>query len=370
MLDGTIPSGCQSCQEMEQHGKVSGRQKQLLKIGVTVDSFEKTFLSSPWLHTFQQSQINDGDTDQIPQDWQIDLGNYCNSGCLFCSPWFSSKLAAEHKKLGLISQMPPPAWCDDPQLLDKFINALRQSHNLAYLHFIGGETVITPAFKTILKSLVHSGLADQATIGFTTNLTVWDQEIVDLLREFRSINLGMSVECLNPLNDYVRYGSEISTVISLIDRWIEVARQHQWLIQLRITPTVLSIWYLHTIYQFAIENGLAVESCDFIQEPAFMRPSVLPRDMRQQAIDRLQTWIQQQQPTDTATVINIRNPNFAHDQVIQDAKSYVRYLEHQPDESWRAKDLVQFLKIMESNRQNCVLDHLPEYEQFFRSFGY
>ena len=34
MLAGNIVSGCSQCAQMEQHGKISGRQKQLLKIGV------------------------------------------------------------------------------------------------------------------------------------------------------------------------------------------------------------------------------------------------------------------------------------------------------------------------------------------------
>ena len=370
MLDGREIPGCAECHIVENHSKISGRQRQLLKIGVTAEDFSKSMLTSAWLDTFRHSLENDGDTDQLPQDWQIDLGNFCNSACLFCEPHSSSRLAAEFKKIGFINELPPRAWCDDPALLDSFLKTLESTPRIAYLHFIGGETLITPAFRIILEKLIQSGLAAKITIGFTTNLTTWDQEIVELLCQFQQVNLGMSVECLHPLNDYVRYGSKIDTVQQLMSRWISVARERQWLIQLRITPTVLSIWHLDTVYEFASDQGIAVESCNFLNDPVFMRPSVLPRSWRDRVIEKLQSWIDAQKQSAGSPVINTRNPDFAHQQVIEDAKSYVAYLEQQPDESNRLPALISYLQTMENNRKNSVLDYLPEYEELLRSAGY
>lgn len=371
MLEGREIPGCEECRVMERHGKISGRQKQLLKVGVVTDEFTKTMLSSPWLSKWKESQSSRGHTDQLPQDWQIDLGNFCNSACIFCNPYSSSKLATEFKKIGFIDDLPPRAWVDDPDLMRSFLQTLESSPNIAYLHFIGGETLITPAFRTILKKLVDTGLCSRITVGFTTNLTTWDQEIVDLLKKFHQINLGMSIECFHPLNDYVRFGSQIGTVQKLAKDWIEVARQHDWLIQIRITPTLLSIWHLDTVYQFAIEQGIAVESCNFLNEPAFLRPSVLPAVWRQRVQEKLERWIRSQSTqTSISPVVNIRNPNLANQQVIEDAASYVSYLQEQPDESDRLPDLIKYLHVLEHNRKNSILDYLPEYEELFRSSGY
>ena len=90
MLNGSAPPGCRECHLMEQHNKVSGRQKQLLKVGVRLEQFEKTLASSPWVETFKSAEFT-----QLPQDWQIDLGIYCNSACVFCEPESSSRLATE-----------------------------------------------------------------------------------------------------------------------------------------------------------------------------------------------------------------------------------------------------------------------------------
>ena len=371
MLAGRSLPGCSECSIMEDHGKVSGRLRQLLKIGVDPANFEKSMISSPWLREFETSLSLDGETDQWPQDWQIDLGNYCNSACLFCSPASSSRLAAEFKKLNLIDKVPPANWCEDSTQLNKFVDCLARSPKLSYLHFIGGETLITPAFRLILEALVRNGLSSNISVGFTTNLTVWDQSIVDLLCRFKEVNLGMSIECLHPLNDYVRYGSELTNTLDLLDRWLAVAKQHDWLTQLRTTPTIFTVWHLDTVYEYAYHNQLTVESCNFLEEPSHMRPSVLPHYFRTLVIEKLENWIASRDTVTTKSrVINTRNPNICHQQILEDAGSYVNYLQTRPDESHRLADLVRYIKIMEQNRKNSILTYLPEYEPILRSAGY
>ena len=364
LLAGEQPTGCGECAVMEQHHKVSGRQKQLLKVGVRLEQFEKTLISSPWLDTFVSDEF-----DQLPQDWQIDLGNYCNSACVFCDPHSSSKLAAEWQRIGFIQNPPPTNWTDDPDLVAKFVDTLTQSSHIQYLHFIGGETVITPAFKTILQALIQAGLNRTATIGFTTNLTVWDSKVIDLLEQFHGVNLGMSVEAFKIVNDYVRWPSKLPVVLENLDRWQALAQKRGWLLQLRTTPTLFTIGSLLSIYDYAWTRQISVESCNFLTEPAFMRPSVLPVSYRQPIIDRMQSWLDQHRVSGS-TVVNIRDPNVSQLQNHQDLQSYVNYLRDMPDESNRLPDLVNFVKRIEASRGNSILNYLPEYEELFRSAGY
>lgn len=371
LLDGRVVPGCDPCYAMEEHGKISGRQKQLLKTGVQVAQFDKTMISSPWISEWSDSLENGGKTEVHVQDWQIDLGNFCNSACLFCHPDFSSRIASEHYRLKLISKMPPPPWCDDLDLLSKFVDALASAPRLQYLHFIGGETLITPAFRKILQKLIDANLNSELVLGFTTNLTVMDTNIVDLLLQFKQIHLGMSIECIDRANDYIRYGSRIESATQIMDSWLDISRDNDWLLQIRTTPTILSISRLHTIYEYAWDRGIAVESCNFLHDPAFMSPNVLPQPYRDRARDNLQSWIDKQSLSiDSNQIVNIRNPNQVHQQLLQDAQSYIRYMDHEPDRSHLLPDLARYLKTMDTNRGNSVLDYLPEYEELLRSAGY
>jgi len=365
LANGNLPPGCAECTQMERHNKISGRQKQLLKVGVRLEHFEKTLASSPWLGEFAQG----GATSQMPQDWQIDLGNYCNGACVFCGPHSSSRLATEFKKIGIIDSMPPPNWTDDPKLVQQLIDSLVASPHIQYLHFIGGETLITPAFKIILEALVQAGLNRSATIGFTTNLGIWRDDVVELLTQFQGVNLGMSVESFKIVNDYVRYPVCLPTMFETMDRWIELSKQQHWLLQFRITPTALTVGHMLGVYDYAWYHNIAMESCNFLSRPECLRPSVLPLEYRQRIITDLQTWIDDHSVAGD-TVINIRDPNVAQQQITQDLQSYVNYLKGEPDESWRLPDLVKYLKQLESSRGNSVLTYLPEYEELFRTAGY
>jgi sulfatase maturation enzyme AslB (radical SAM superfamily) len=370
LLDGKSPDGCRECSVVEEHGKVSGRLRQLLKVGVMQEHFEKSLASSPLRPDFDYSNRNQGHTLRSVTDWQIDLGNYCNGRCIFCVPESSSSLATEFKKIGLIDQLPPSSWCDTPELVDKFIQDLKASPKLQYLHFLGGETVITPGFKIILGALVDAGIAEHVTIGFTTNLTVWSDDVVNLLKRFKQVNLGMSVEALSPINDYVRYPAKHDKTVELLNQWVKLGQSHDWLMQLRITPTCLTVHKLDTVYEYAWNNNIAVESCNFLYRPDYLRISVLPENQRTQARDRLSKWIDNH-PLDTQKkVVNTRDPNQAKVQIYQDALSYLTYLDNVVDESYRLTDLVNYLKRLESNRGNNILTYLPEYEDLFRSAGY
>jgi sulfatase maturation enzyme AslB (radical SAM superfamily) len=321
--------------------------------------------SSPWVKEFAQG----GTTTQMPQDWQIDLGNYCNGACVFCGPDSSSRLAAEFKKIGIVSETPLPNWTDDPALVQHLIDTLVASNHIQYLHFIGGETLITPAFKIILKALIDAGLNRTATIGFTTNLGVWRDDVVELLKQFQGVNLGMSVESFKIINDYVRYPVCLPNMFETMDSWLTVGKQQQWLMQFRITPTALTVGHVLGIYEYAWHHGIAVESCNFLNKPEFLRPAVLPDQYRQRIITELQTWIDQH-PVDSAVIVNTRNPNVARQQIVQDLQSYVNYLESEADQSWRLPDMIEYLKRLEASRGNSILTYLPEYEELFRSAGY
>lgn len=368
MLSGHTLAECNECHEMEKYGKVSGRQKQLLKTGITVPDFTKSCVSSTFASEFEKS-LQQGRTDLRPLDWQIDLGNHCNSACVMCVPESSSRLAAEFHRIGFIDQLPRANWVEDSKRVDVFIDLLSQTSGLAYLHFIGGETLITPGFKRILQALVKQDFRDKITLGFTTNLTVWDEEINQLLCEFKQVHLGMSIESMTQVNDYVRYPSNIQSVTEIMNRWIELGRTQNWIPTIRTTPTALTAGELLGMYKFALANQVGIESCNFLEEPHMLRMSVLPVEVRQQISDQLKQWIQQQHVNQTQ-VINHRDPNQVQQSILQDLNSYVNYLDESPDETHLLPDMVRYLKKLDQSRKNSVLDYLPQYEELFRSAGY
>lgn len=366
LATGESPAGCQGCLAAEPAGKISGRKRQLLKTGIVVGEFDKTAASSPWITEFVKCETT-GTVDLEVQDWQIDLGNYCNSNCVFCSPAESSRLAAEFKRIGFIKDIPPANWSDDPSTVNTVMAAIVSSKP-RFIHFVGGETTITPAFKKILQALLTAGCKDTA-ISFTTNLTVWPRDIVELLTQFQEVNLGMSVETFESVNDYVRWPSNVNDVRRTLDQWVNIGQQHGWLMTLRITPTCLTVHGLTDVYQYAVDHSLNVESVNFLQRPEFLRPGVLPKSVTDDIANQLESWIGSF-AVSTNEIVNVRSPDLQTQAALQDAQSYVEYLRTASDESHRWPDLIRYLQQLETSRHNCILDYLPQYESLFRTAGY
>ena len=154
-----------------------------------------------------------------------------------------------------------------------------------------------------------------------------------------------------------------------MDKWIKIGKDHKWLIQFRITPTVFSVAHLITIYDFAYTHNIGVESCNFLQHPEFMRMSILPMDVREQISTMLEQWINNKDISQNK-IINGRNPDLTKDFILQDVSSYINYLKNSPVETDKWPALVSYLKKLESSRGNSILDYAPEYEKFLRQSGY
>jgi hypothetical protein len=156
----------------------------------------------------------------------------------------------------------------------------------------------------------------------------------------------------------------------LLNRWVDLAQQRQWLIQLRVTPTCLTIHDLVTVYDYAWNHGVSVESCNFLYNPTFLRIDVLPQPFKDQVKQKIQQWLDSHPTEHTDQIINTRDPNCYRAQIWQDLSSYVNYLDISPDESAQIPDLVRYLKLLESSRGNSIIEYLPQYEELFRSAGY
>jgi len=359
MVAGEVIDECSECYEMEKYNKISGRQRQLLKTCIELDNFDKTLQASPFYDEFKKTA--DGGKCGLPiLDWQVDLGNFCNSACIFCTPDSSSRLATEFIKMNLIDELPTKAWCNDSKLVSSFIETVICTPKLKYIHFIGGETMITPAFKRILRGLETHGINDRVTIGFTTNLTVWDDEIIHLLSKFKEVNVGLSIETFDDVNDYVRYPSKINDVKVILDKWIELGKENKWLAQLRITPTWMTVDSIDTVFEYAYNNGIGIE-CGLMSKSTSMRINALPQPLLAQVISQFERWISSKDEID-------KSANQL--EVIGVAHHYLNYMKRAKYEPKLLHGIITFIKKLEQRRNNSIINYKPHYEEFLRLAGY
>lgn len=379
LLNGESPDICKSCRYEDKFDKVSGRQRQLLKSGIQVDNFEKTLCSSPHWANFEYSLTNQGFTENNPVDLQIDLGNTCNSGCIMCSPTYSSKLALEFKNLNKISPDIFPVypeiknWSDDLTLIEKFIDELKHIPT-RYIHFLGGETLYLKSFYNICNELISNGLAKNISLGTTTNCTVYTPELENIIKGFKNVHLGLSVEALNPVNDYIRWPSRINDIKNNLEKFIKLRETTGLHLSLRITPTIFSIYHIDTLFEFMLENNIIAESCNILQDPSYLRIELLPKNLIKEILAKIEKIISKYNITDLKTkTINRRNDNnkkYVMQEIIFEYKRLLENMQYPTNRDQDLIKLIQALKTFEQSRNNSILNYLPEYEEFLRSHGY
>jgi len=295
-----------------------------------------------------------------------------------CDPVASSQLHAEYKRLHKINstQFANPAdyqsWTRDPETLERFVKELITIPDLKYIHFLGGETLYDPAFYTICERLTEAGLAKNIIVGTTTNSTIYDARVERLITEFKEFHLGISIETVTPLNDYIRYPGKIDNILANIDRFLALRNNSQLYISLRITPNIFTISEIDQVFEYMIEKNVIAESCNILFEPNVLRIELLPDDIRNEIIVKLDQLIAKYNLRKTDHV-NIRKSDIIPDVIANVVLDYYQFLttyQRPGDADVARTQLVRFLKTFETNRQNSILDYAPRYEQFLRHYGY
>lgn len=376
--NGESPKECETCYYQEQFGKLSGRQKQLLKSGIREDDFVNSLMSSQHYSDFNFSHDYNGSTVRNPTDLQVDLGNICNSACIMCDPVASSRLTQDYNKLSTKSPLfIKPAeyrsWVENPKAMGVFLDDLASIEDLKYLHLLGGETLYNEAFYTICNHLIANGNCDDTIVGTTTNGTIYKEELEQIIPNFKEFHLGISIETITPLNDYIRYPSKINDVLANIDRFIALRTKHPGLhLTLRITPNLFTVYELDTLFEYMIKNRITAEACNILHKPSCLQMELMPEDIRQEVITKLERVVEKYSLV-KHNVANVRNQHFV-DQV--NADTVIDYLEfvknyQQPENAQQLqKELVEFLKAFESLRDNSIIDYAPRYTEFLRLAGY
>ena len=126
------------------------------------------------------------------------------------------------------------------------------------------------------------------------------------------------------------------------------------------------------MFEYMIEKNVIAESCNILFDPKVLRIELLPDDIRNEIIARIDQLIAKYNLRKTDHV-NIRKSDIIPDVIANVVLDYYQFLttyQRPGDADVLRTQLVRFLKTFETNRQNSILDYAPRYEQFLRHYGY
>jgi len=364
-------SECEYCYAEEKLGHESKRIKENYKVGIfTEQAFDASFKQSPWFSVFEHA-ITNGDTNQLPRDWHIDLGNECNLACKMCFPRASSKIYKQYKKWNIANEL-KPNWTTDTNSWQQFLKNIELVPKLHRLHIMGGEPTINKKFYELLDWLIDNNKTSMS-LSFVTNGTNLNANLIKKLKKFDSCDIEVSIESFNPeSNDYIRQGSNTKKIIQNLKKLIKQQSLNFNLV-LRSTPQLLSINSYHQYIRFAFDNQISIQSIPLFN-PEYFAIGILPWEIKKVLIENIkevQSFIIKNNKINFSTISTGRDISRLDNQLIRECETIINLLT-KPVENVEEKrhQLIEWLIKWDEVYKYDARIIYPEYKTFLESYGY
>lgn len=368
ILDNKPLSACRACYEKEKFHGSSRRTRNLSKSVIFQKAFHDSFTQSPHFKFFKQ----DGLTDLLPVDLHIDLGNFCNLACKMCSAKASSTIASQEIKWGIESSrnLLGQDWTKNDKVWQKFLKEILSFPNLKNIHFMGGETILTPRFEQFVDFLVDHKRFD-LSISFVTNGTSYKPDLIRKMTNFKRVGIEISIETLDQRNDYIRQGSKLDIIIENIKKYQSICNNNSITVTLRPTVSALSIGNYISLLEFALTNKCLIKS-NWCLNPSFLNPNVLPQHVKKLYHKKYKVFFE-----------NFGNLNFAKDFNESDPNNYLNCVYKEVLSIMQALDYKNPINVdieLEKLVQHCVKwdkiydlnakELYPELSEVWTKYGY
>ena len=158
------------------------------------------------------------DVDSTPDIRYLDftLSNKCNLACIHCGPFVSTGWTKDGKSL---NKEMPEYWTEQPigfngvkelGFMDNLFANPEYFKNLQWVALRGGEPLYDERCYEVLKWFVDNGIAKNVALDISTNGTVFEDRFKEIFKEFKHIELLISIEATDDLYSVIRGGDNYS----------------------------------------------------------------------------------------------------------------------------------------------------------------
>jgi radical SAM protein with 4Fe4S-binding SPASM domain len=239
--------------------------------------------------------------------------NICNLACLHCTPGFSSRWVIDNKKAKAIFDTydentqdkvkyfdAVKIYTDDktgrsttmhlpnPNLVLENLKDLDLS-NLRTINFKGGEPLLNSETLAILNYLDEMSILSNVSIVFSTNGTYINQESIDVFKKCKKITFNVSLDGIDELFNYIRYGDakfiDIEPVIAKLNVLTNIS------VDFQVSVMNYNIFNLEEIRKWVIDMSkkysvvrpvTGFSNC--VQYPRYLSLQTLSNETREQLV--------------------------------------------------------------------------------------
>jgi organic radical activating enzyme len=291
MQQGQWPGGgCEYCKRIEDADGYSDRQLHLTE---TFDNLTPVALEK-----------DPTALAVVPRILEVYFNNHCNFKCVYCGPWFSSKIAAEMKMHGEFTEKSLTKqfelWQFNPEykkmlsLLWEYL--LEHRHEIKRFQVLGGEPFMQQEFIDTLD-FFETNPCPNIELNIVTNLSLTDQKFDYFIQRFKSllakkklesIQITASLDCWGKQSEYIRNGLDLNQWQRNFERLVEI----KWIkLQVNHAISVLSIKYMHELLAKMQEwNKTKKIYNNFmtVQGPLYMNPDIFGSELFAEDFEKIE----------------------------------------------------------------------------------
>lgn len=200
MLNNERPIECAGCYKSEDNGLVSKRIEENIKYLSDITEFDC------YIPKINLKFI------------ELRLGNMCNSKCLTCNPMSSSKWESDVKKFTEMFDRDhynykkfQSNWYMNKDWYDEL---LLYCDDLEEIYINGGEPTLIKEHYYFLEKLIELKKEKNISLIYNINCTNVPVKFLKLLRQFKHVELRLSIDDIEDRNYYIRYPSKWNDVFN------------------------------------------------------------------------------------------------------------------------------------------------------------
>lgn len=300
LIAGETPETCQYCWERENsdHSKGSSMRMDFLE-RIPIDTISDRI---------EEAKQNNGVISKNPFDFQIMSGNLCNLSCKMCTPQYSTSFSKFYTNKGIndfdeiiFSKNYIPNQLEKQHFnqtydwpntnpLNKILEPYYQDIKSIFL--IGGEpTIIDGTFK-FLQKMIYLGYSKSIYPFISTNCTNINKELLNLLDEFDSTGINLSLDGMDEIAYIQRTPSNWKRIQQNVDQimeWNLLRTKKYTNITIHSVITSLNIHHIPIFWRYMIDKyskyNFSISFMPIIEDTDNFSIKIIPKNVADKIIN-------------------------------------------------------------------------------------
>jgi len=347
-----IPPACQQCAKKE----LSGRSRRMY------------FWDKLDYELRMESESLDVDSEPDIRYLDFTLSNKCNLACIHCGPFVSTGWTKDGKKL---NKEMPEYWTKQQvgfngvkelSFMDKLFANPEYFRNLQWVALRGGEPLYDERCYEVLKWFVDAGLSKNITLDISTNATVFEDRFKEIFKEFKHIELLISIEATDELYSVIRGGKEYSWV-DLNDNIEKFYAEENIEVTFAVTVMITNLFNLDLVWDWFYTNHrkrASIAMTNVVVSPAYLNIAHMPRALKDAALAK----IEHIPAMEMWPISNSRVDMFEYQTGIDDIKAGLSREVDEDEVNKYWKQFVNYTKDLDRLRNTNTFENIPEMKSY------